>query len=174
MLSTNAKNEMCEVTRRTGAEKKLVPCPSSFANYNKHMGGVDLADQRRKYFTLARKSSKWWKYLFSFILDTAVNNAYIMYLTSNYPQQKQKVQLYDFKLKIIEELATEIMSQKRKRAPVEVIPADHTHKRQKINGRKRTCYTCRKNGMKTNAGYQVESSWECSLCKVCLCKKCFT
>lgn len=172
MLSTNAKNEVCKVNRRKGAEKLAVPSPVCFANYNKNMGGVDLADQRRKYYTMSRKSSKWWKYLFSFLFDTAINNAYIIYLTSNYPRPKQTPQLYDFKLKIIGQLATETISS-RKRVIASPENVSHDHKRQKISGRKRTCVVCRQSGKRTPSGGRVESSWECSSCKMCLCKDCF-
>lgn len=170
MLSTNSRSDICEVTRRKGSEKQIVSCPSSFAVYNKNMGGVDLADQKRKYYTLSRKSSKWWIYLFSFLFDTAVNNAYIIYLTSNYPQPKQNFQLYHFKLKLIEDIVQEYNVRKRKH------PEDysaHTHERQKITGRKRTCVMCRKTGRKTLSGGQIESTWECGICKMCLCKSCF-
>jgi hypothetical protein len=175
VLSTNSKDEVCKVSRRKGSEKLLVTCPSSIAKYNKYMGGVDLADQRRKYFTLSRKSRKWWMYFFTFLFDTSINNAYIIYLTTNYPHPKQKMQLYDFKLAIIEELCTEITSQKRKcPTTISLLSSEHEHKRQKIDGRKRTCSTCRKYGKKTNSGRPVESSWECATCKICLCKTCFT
>ena len=158
--------------RRKGAEKNSVPSPICFSKYNKNMGGVDLADQRRKYFTMSRKSSKWWKYLFSFLFDTSVDNAYIIYLTSNYPHPKKAFQLYDFKIKIIEELAEE-MTSSRKREAAPSYEASHQHKRQKITGRKRTCVVCRNLGKKTLSGGRIESSWECSECKVCLCKICF-
>lgn len=69
---------------------------------------MNLLDQRRKYFILLRKSSKWWMYLFSFLIDIAVNNVYIIYLTSKYLHYKQTLQLFDFKLMIIEEQGTEI------------------------------------------------------------------
>lgn len=172
MLSTNAKNEFCTVNRRKGAEKLAVTSPICFSNYNKNMGGVDLADQRRKYYTMSRKSSKWWKYLFSFLFDTVINNAFIIYLIANYPRPKQTFQLYDFKLKIIRELSSE-MTSSRKRVIASPDNYLHQHKRQKISGRKRTCVVCRKSGKKTPSGGSVESSWECSSCKMCLCKNCF-
>lgn len=172
MLSTNAKNELCKVNRRKGAEKLAVSAPVCFSKYNKNMGGVDLADQRRKYYTMSRKSSKWWRYLFSFLFDTVINNAYIIYLISNYPRPKRTFQLYDFKLKIINELAAEITSS-RKRIIATPGNFSHQHKRQKISGRKRTCVVCRESGKRTPSGGRVESSWECSSCKMCLCKNCF-
>ncbi|GBL73505.1 PiggyBac transposable element-derived protein 4 [Araneus ventricosus] len=112
IISTNAKNEICQAHRRKGAEKLLVQCSAVFAQYNRHTHwqitlGVDLADQRRKYFSVARKSSKWWWYIFSFLLDTALSNAFILMKATNSPPPKLKYQLYDFKLELNEELGKE-------------------------------------------------------------------
>ena len=42
------------------------------------MGGVDLSDHLRSYYSLARTSHKWYKYIFYFLLDLAIGNAYIL------------------------------------------------------------------------------------------------
>lgn len=59
MLSTNVKNELCTVNRCKGAEMLTAPSPICFSNYCKNMGGVDLANQHRKYYTMSRRSTKW-------------------------------------------------------------------------------------------------------------------
>ena len=33
-------------------------CPDAVKAYNEHMGGVDLADQMRRFYTCTHKSSK--------------------------------------------------------------------------------------------------------------------
>ena len=38
--------------------KVNVQCPTSIIDYNKHMGGVDRADQRKENYSLDRKSKK--------------------------------------------------------------------------------------------------------------------
>lgn len=40
--------------------------PAALDFYNKHMGGVDLADQLRSYYSIGRSSYKWCRYLFWF------------------------------------------------------------------------------------------------------------
>ena len=47
--------------------------------YNKYMGGVDHADQLRNYYHVRSKSRKFYKYLFWFVFDCAVVNAYILW-----------------------------------------------------------------------------------------------
>lgn len=136
------------------------------------MGGVDLADQRRKYYTVARKSSKWWKYLFCFLLDTAVDNAFIIYSSTNRPSNKKTVSLYDFKLELIADIEKSYLIKKRARPSFSPIQC-HKHKKAKIEGRKRTCVKCRELNNKTISGRSIESSWECEFCKQCLCKQCF-
>lgn len=37
-----------------------VPTIPAAVSYNKNMGGVDLNDQHRKYYSVGRKSRKWW------------------------------------------------------------------------------------------------------------------
>ena len=46
------------VTRKTGKgnEEIEIACPQSIINYTKHMGGVDVSDQRRKYYGVGQSS----------------------------------------------------------------------------------------------------------------------
>lgn len=172
MLATNNPHEICKVKRRKGPTKNEINCPLSFVKYNKYMGGVDLADQKRKYYSIARKSLKWWYYLFWFLLDTTITNSYIIMITTNFPLPKYPTKLKDFKLQLIEDLAKNITFRKRTAAATDSF-THHDHKRRKINGRKRICISCSKNGRKTNSGRKVESSWECEECGICLCITCF-
>ena len=55
-----------------------VTSPVCAAGYNTYMGGVDLADQKRKAYTCSRKSEKWWFRLFWFLLDIAIVKAHII------------------------------------------------------------------------------------------------
>ncbi|KAF8796377.1 hypothetical protein HNY73_000758 [Argiope bruennichi] len=96
--------------RGKGAEKLSVQCPVVFAQYKRNMGSMDLANQRRKYFSVGRKSLKRW-YIFSFLLDTAVNNDFILMKATN-SQTKRIYQLYDFKLELIGKTWKGRMSQK--------------------------------------------------------------
>ena len=42
------------VTRKTGKGKEEIACPQAVINYTKHMGGVDVSDQKREYYGVGR------------------------------------------------------------------------------------------------------------------------
>ena len=44
--------------------------------YNQFMSGVDLADQLRQYYSAGRRSKKYWKYIFWFLVDVSICNAF--------------------------------------------------------------------------------------------------
>lgn len=76
MLSTVYDDSVTNTRRRTGQE---VSKPVVVMEYTKHMGGVDLADHYATSYNFNRKTSKWWRKMFFWFLDTAVNNALILY-----------------------------------------------------------------------------------------------
>ena len=55
-----------------------VECPESVIAYNRFMGGVDRGDQLRGYYSCRMKSRKFYKYIFHFLFDTSITNAYIL------------------------------------------------------------------------------------------------
>ena len=55
--------------------RTMVSCPEAVKAYNEHMGGVDLADQMRRFYTCTHK---WYFWLFWFLLDLAIDNAYVL------------------------------------------------------------------------------------------------
>lgn len=58
--------------------RKLVSISRLIDNYNMHMGGVDIADQLRQYYTVQMRSRRTWIPLFLWLVDTSIVNAYIM------------------------------------------------------------------------------------------------
>ena len=48
---------------RDGSESDI-SCPTPLSEYNRHMGGVDLLDQHKCYYSYNRKSKRWWLHLF--------------------------------------------------------------------------------------------------------------
>ena len=56
--------------------------PVVIDNYNHSMNGVDITDQYTVYYSFIRKTVKWWRKLFFWMLETAVVNSYILYRDS--------------------------------------------------------------------------------------------
>ncbi|MBN3313128.1 HORM1 protein, partial [Atractosteus spatula] len=61
------------------AEKISVPCPQIVAEYNHHMGGMDLADMMIALYRTPAKSHRWYLCIFWQLMDIAVNNAWLLY-----------------------------------------------------------------------------------------------
>jgi hypothetical protein len=53
--------------------------PIVVLEYTKFMGGVDRADQYCRYYGFTRRSYKWCKKLFFWLMEVAVVNSYILY-----------------------------------------------------------------------------------------------
>ena len=53
--------------------------PVAVDEYNKHMGGVDLSDQRLKTYKHPHRSRKWYMRIFTAILSMCVVNAHVIY-----------------------------------------------------------------------------------------------
>jgi len=67
--------------RWSSAEKCRVDIPQPFvvSQYNKYMGGVDRMDQNIATYRISIRSRKWWWPLFAYLLDVAMQNAWIIY-----------------------------------------------------------------------------------------------
>ena len=79
-LSSTSNPALVETRHRAVAGvQDVVMKPQPIADYNKLMGGVDLADQLRQVHTIHQKHRKWWKYLCFYLLDVSIVNAYIVY-----------------------------------------------------------------------------------------------
>ena len=54
-------------------------CPQVLDTYTQHMRGVDVYSQRESYARIGCKTNRWWTPLAWFMIDAAVNNAYVLY-----------------------------------------------------------------------------------------------
>ncbi len=109
-LSTCFTNSTATIRRRVGKEAKDVACPNIVVDYNKHMGGVDLADQAMCYYSMGRKTMKWWRRVFWRLHDHAITNAYVLY-KANYKDtiKRQK----DFRMELAYSLTTTALELRR-------------------------------------------------------------
>ena len=148
------------------------------------MGGVDLADQFRKYYSLRHSCKKWYKYLFWYAIDVSICNAFILqnhFLTG---AGRAKLKQADFRTRLAKQLilgfsCTVSVAQVSKRRKIENLSLGEGHAGKhfykKIKGRKRQCVRYKRVGIKTSSGRAVETSFQCIQCVVAFCQvNCFT
>lgn len=67
--------------RWSTAEKRRIEIPQPYliGQYNKNMGGVDRMDQNIATYRISIRSRKWWWPLFAYMVDVAMQNAWLIY-----------------------------------------------------------------------------------------------
>lgn len=160
--------------RKSGtAEKINVTCPEVIISYNKHMGGIDLMDQRKVCYEVDRKAKiKYYLRLFFDLLDIALNNAYVIYMKFHEAQRVEGSHLssIEYRQQIARNLISNYTGRQRSRPSVvtsekqrfgrkRILPAHNMQKAEKM----KRCVNCAKN-RKENRTYNI-----CTMCDVHLC-----
>ncbi|KRZ88064.1 hypothetical protein T08_3541 [Trichinella sp. T8] len=110
-VCTTAENNLCIIRWHNSANKKQktlvdVSCPAIVKEYNKYMGGVDLARMLRALYRIDHRSRKWYRRIF-WTLHVAVVNGWLQYKrdlkTSDAASGSQK-DLMQFTLDVAEAL----------------------------------------------------------------------
>jgi hypothetical protein len=82
MVSTIHCAEMTEIQNKRQPQKRMMK-PECVADYNKYMHCVDTAGQHMSYYSFMRKSVKWTKKVFLYLLLSAVCSSHAMYKLHN-------------------------------------------------------------------------------------------
>lgn len=94
------------------AKKRVdVQCPQIVRQYNKHMGGVDLADMLISLYKTRLKSRRWYLGIFAQMIDICINNAWLMHRDTT----EKKMPLKMFRYEVFESLLMENRCAKRQR-----------------------------------------------------------
>ena len=80
-------------------DRQQVQKPAVISLYNKHMGGVDLAVQLCKYYSVGRSSTKWYNNLFWFCIDVSIYNTY-----TYIGQGRARISQVKFRTELVKEL----------------------------------------------------------------------
>lgn len=91
----------------TDENEKLLPIPTLVNDYNKYMGGVDIADQLRSNYPSHQSSRRNWLPLWFWILDTTITNMYIITRLTN-PKKVHKVFRCDLALELVTSAASQL------------------------------------------------------------------
>ncbi|XP_033231513.1 piggyBac transposable element-derived protein 3-like [Belonocnema kinseyi] len=81
---------------RKEKRKESIPQPKVIAEYNQHMGGVDLHDNGICNYRINVKGKKWWWPLFMNLIDSVIVNSWKIYNLAN----KSKMSQLEFKSNI--------------------------------------------------------------------------
>ena len=154
VMSTCCQPGMVQRRQRDGTQLTL-PCPGAIICYNAYMGGVDRGDQMRGYYSWRSKSRKFYKYIFYFLLDTAVTNAYIMH--TRYTESPTVKHMKDFRVALAKALIGDYCSRRRPGRggpPLRSIPLRHFPV--KVDGSSRSkrgrCAACTHKGKRVDSG----------------------
>ena len=167
MSTTSQPSATASVLRRQKDGSRIsIPCPESIISYNRFMGGVDRGDQLRGYYNCCMKSRKFYKYIFSFLFDVSITNAYILY--KNFRSSPTLKNIKEFRLQLARELMGDYCSRRRAgRGGGAIVPLQLQHfpirvetPSKKKRGR---CVKCRQQNRR------IDSSWFCRECTVWLC-----
>ena len=156
--------------------------PAVVAQYNKNMGGVDLADQLRKCYSLGCYCYKWYRYLFCFVAHISICNAFILFNHYRVSQGEGKVKQLAFRTDLAKQLIagfslTVSWPHSTKRCGIKDLSNEPgnsgKHFIVKIDGRNKECVYCKMVGNRTHKRRAVESSFKCIQCSIALCKTCY-
>ncbi|XP_052233143.1 piggyBac transposable element-derived protein 4-like [Dreissena polymorpha] len=139
------------------------------------MGGVDLHDQLRAKYPSGRNSKKWWRYLFWFLLDSAIVNSFVLY--NEWSTRETKKRRYTH-LDLRRELLKELIGGYRKRKHRDrddavdrpaLMPVENIVCLRDVrpNAKWTTCTY-----HKTRVGNRSDTVYGCKVCNVHLCKEC--
>ena len=105
LLSTQHSAQMTTVSlsRNRGEAQK----PSAIDHYNNSMNGVDRADQNSVYYSFIRKTRKWWRKLFFWLVEVTVVNSFILCQLHSHTT----ISHLQYRRSVIEALATHYLQQ---------------------------------------------------------------
>ena len=153
--------EISSVLRRTkDGTRGSVTCPTAIRLYNEKMGGVDRGDQIRGYYHVRMKCRKVYKYIYNFLFDVSITNAFILYKLGH---SGSKMNIKEFRVQLAKELIGDYRSKnscgskKQKKLPLAHFPLMNE---QRKRGR---CSLCKEKKKRK------DTIWSCRECDIWLC-----
>ena len=169
-----ASSTVTVLRREKDGSKRIVECPPLLPDYQAFMRGIDRGDQLMGYYNVGRRSKKWWKRVFAYLLEVCVLNSYILQKVSNSGAVKQD--FLNFRLT----LAVQLVGTSRKSQGGRPRTLENSTLRLDITqshlpeyvSHKRDCVVCCKvrltKGL-SRSQFRHESAIKCSTCDVHLC-----
>ncbi|XP_068090030.1 piggyBac transposable element-derived protein 4-like [Hyperolius riggenbachi] len=118
LLLTNIHSE---ATTSVTSRRQEVTKPVAIAEYNKHMGGVDLADQMLAPYRIDRKRRAWYKKVSIYLMQVALHNSFVIYKRSS---SRNKARFLKFQEQVIRTLIHRSVQPEKN--PVQLVSEDVT------------------------------------------------
>ena len=137
----NCKSDTKDVPcKKSATGRRAIQRPAVVNDYNKYMGGSDLASQMCQYYTHPHRSLKWWKRVFFALLDICLVNATIVH---NSIPTKRPLSSLDFRVQVIDELLSACRtSNSTPHAPETALLSSGHYPGRNRQGQKRNCVVC--------------------------------
>ena len=159
VISTNynPKDADVSIERKKNGEVETVLKPKSIVEYNKFMGGVDHSDHLRSLYSTGRSSRKWYRYIFWFLFEVPLGNAFILF--KQHVRGGRRGTVLNFRMNLAKQLiggftsrtSQRRMSEKAASVSRHIDPENATdHFIGRIIGRKRHCVKCKSMTVRPN------------------------
>ena len=145
---TNFEGGFSRIQKRTGNGLEIIIKPTVISNYNHFKSGVDRSDQYGAYYSNTHRSTKWWKKIFTNLIETTILNSYIIYKES-LPREDKGF------LSFRKELVGQIGRRFRNDIPEgfrSAINTEHTLMKS-LDGKWRNCKVCSKTDHRKQTSY---------------------
>ena len=160
-LVSNVYNGNMKKYKNKNGQEKIKP--EMIAVYNLTKSGVDQVDAASSIYSCQRKTYKWWKAVFFYLLDVTIHNACVIYFSKN---KQQNSKMLFFRKYLYEQWFKKYILPK---SPFDENSIHHLEKTIVI----RDCFLC---SNKKNGGLQevvFRTHFICNICKIYLCHDCF-
>ena len=114
--------------RFAGSPPKMKPHVVN--RYNKYMLGVDRLDQRMSYYQFVRKTVRWWRKVFFWMVEVVIQNSYMYILYTAHTDSRRKLKHREFRRELVLALRDDQCSATRHR---QSCPHDQTLERLRGN-----------------------------------------
>lgn len=165
MLSTKSTGSKEETTNVPSKWPNLPPTPKPnvVLDYTKHMGAVDRSDHFVSSYQFMRKTKKWYRKMFFWLLEVSIINSYLLYKDTQTKYNKKPMTHKQFRCSLVVDLVAEKVaardsSKRRGRQPQRPVQ-QRLHGRhfmgKKPKGDK--CVVCKKNGLRKETVYYCKT-----------------
>lgn len=141
--------------------------PKVIIDYTKNMGAVDRADHYCSSYAFTRKTVKWWRKLFFWLVEVAIVNSYHLWSIDREEKKLPAMDHLQYRRKLIEQLVDGCRNRSRKRGRPST-----TDNEERLNGKPhfiakkpnnstKDCVVCSKRNI---PGGRKETTYFCETC----------